>query len=148
MGITVSKYSDISTNDLVARFCSNEIICPNDPFWNQFLAFNIQIPTNPWVIFIYIFCSHCWDKSKFSYFVNFCFLVYFISSSQKHPKYYVSHTLRNVWACWVDSSLTLFLLEYKYTNIWFLCLEIELTTSTFIVKCYAMSFCLLFFVSH
>lgn len=47
MGITVSKYSDISTNDLVARFCSNEIICPNDPFWNQFLAFNIQIPTNP-----------------------------------------------------------------------------------------------------
>ncbi|CAH0716886.1 unnamed protein product, partial [Brenthis ino] len=46
MGITVSKYSDISTNELVARFCSNEIICPNDPFWNQLLAFNIQIPTN------------------------------------------------------------------------------------------------------
>ncbi|XP_046974859.1 dymeclin [Vanessa cardui] len=46
MGIAVTKYSDISTNELVARFCSNEIICPNDPFWNQLLAFNIQIPTN------------------------------------------------------------------------------------------------------
>nr|XP_026483757.1 dymeclin isoform X2 [Vanessa tameamea] len=46
MGIAVTKYSDISTNELVARFCSNEIICPNDPFWNQLLAFNIQIPSN------------------------------------------------------------------------------------------------------
>ncbi|XP_045457688.1 dymeclin [Melitaea cinxia] len=46
MGIAVTKYSDISTNELVERFCSNEIICPNDPFWNQLLAFNIQIPTN------------------------------------------------------------------------------------------------------
>ncbi|CAH2084173.1 unnamed protein product [Euphydryas editha] len=46
MGIAVTKYSDISTNELVERFCSNEIICPNDPFWNQLLAFNIQIPAN------------------------------------------------------------------------------------------------------
>ncbi|XP_045508193.1 dymeclin [Colias croceus] len=46
MGISVSRYSDISTNEVVAKFCSNEVICPNDPFWNQLLAFNIQLPTN------------------------------------------------------------------------------------------------------
>ncbi|CAG9573708.1 unnamed protein product [Danaus chrysippus] len=46
MGIAVSKYSDISSNELVAKFCSKEVICPNDPFWNQLLSFNIQIPTN------------------------------------------------------------------------------------------------------
>ncbi|XP_041988620.1 dymeclin [Aricia agestis] len=44
MGVTISRYSDISTNELVARFCGNEIICPNDPFWNQLLAFNIVLP--------------------------------------------------------------------------------------------------------
>ncbi|XP_034838696.1 dymeclin [Maniola hyperantus] len=46
MGIAVSKYSDISNNELLARFCSNEVISPNDPFWNQLLAFNIQIPND------------------------------------------------------------------------------------------------------
>ncbi|XP_038217842.1 dymeclin [Zerene cesonia] len=46
MGISVSRYSDISNNEVVTRFCSTEAICPNDPFWNQLLAFNIQLPTN------------------------------------------------------------------------------------------------------
>ncbi|CAK1593414.1 unnamed protein product [Parnassius mnemosyne] len=46
MGVAISRYSDISTNELLARFCSSEIICPNDPFWNQLLAFNIQLPNN------------------------------------------------------------------------------------------------------
>ncbi|KPJ11022.1 Dymeclin [Papilio machaon] len=46
MGVAISRYSDISSNELLARFCSAEIICPNDPFWNQLLAFNIQLPNN------------------------------------------------------------------------------------------------------
>ncbi|CAK1548985.1 unnamed protein product [Leptosia nina] len=47
MGISVSRYSDITNNELVARFCSTDVISPNDPFWNQLLAFNIQLPLNP-----------------------------------------------------------------------------------------------------
>ncbi|XP_047524119.1 dymeclin [Pieris napi] len=46
MGISVSRYSDITNNELVIKFCSTEVICPNDPFWNQLLAFNIQLPAN------------------------------------------------------------------------------------------------------
>ncbi|XP_013136748.1 PREDICTED: dymeclin [Papilio polytes] len=46
MGVAISRYSDISSNELLDRFCSAEIICPNDPFWNQLLAFNIQLPND------------------------------------------------------------------------------------------------------
>ncbi|KAG6445221.1 dymeclin [Manduca sexta] len=46
MGVAVSHYSDMSSNELLVRFCSNEVICPNDPFWNQMLAFNIKPPSN------------------------------------------------------------------------------------------------------
>ncbi|CAG9794474.1 unnamed protein product [Diatraea saccharalis] len=46
MGVAISKYSEISSNELLARFCSAEVICPNDPFWNQMLAFNINPPAN------------------------------------------------------------------------------------------------------
>ncbi|XP_045490131.1 dymeclin [Pieris rapae] len=46
MGISVSRYSDITNNEFVTRFCSTEVICPNDPLWNQLLAFNIQLPAN------------------------------------------------------------------------------------------------------
>ncbi|XP_028033750.1 dymeclin isoform X1 [Bombyx mandarina] len=44
MGITVSQYSVLSSNEHLIKFCSSEIICPNDPFWNQMLAFNIKPP--------------------------------------------------------------------------------------------------------
>lgn len=46
MGVAISKYSEISSNELLARFCSAEVVCPNDPFWNQMLAFNINPPAN------------------------------------------------------------------------------------------------------
>ncbi|KAJ0170188.1 hypothetical protein K1T71_014116 [Dendrolimus kikuchii] len=46
MGVAVSRYSELSSNELLTRFCSSEIICPNDPFWNQMLAFNINPPNN------------------------------------------------------------------------------------------------------
>ncbi|XP_053621299.1 dymeclin [Plodia interpunctella] len=44
MGVAISRYSDLSSNELLTRFCSNEVICANDPFWNQLLAFNINPP--------------------------------------------------------------------------------------------------------
>ncbi|XP_072937606.1 dymeclin [Epargyreus clarus] len=44
MGVAISRYSDLSNNELLARFCSDEPICPNDPFWNQVLAYNITLP--------------------------------------------------------------------------------------------------------
>lgn len=44
MGVAISKYSELSSNELLMRFCSSEVICPNDPFWNQVLAFNINPP--------------------------------------------------------------------------------------------------------
>ncbi|RVE44984.1 hypothetical protein evm_010348 [Chilo suppressalis] len=46
MGVAISKYSEISSNELLARFCSDEVLCPNEPFWNQMLAFNINPPAN------------------------------------------------------------------------------------------------------
>ncbi|XP_063835597.1 dymeclin [Ostrinia nubilalis] len=46
MGVAVSKYSELTANELLARFCSSEVICANDPFWNQMLAFNINPPAN------------------------------------------------------------------------------------------------------
>ncbi|XP_052742858.1 dymeclin [Bicyclus anynana] len=57
MGIAVTKYSDISNNELLAKFCSNDVICPNDPFWNQLLAFNIQIPNDADEQLIFDTCS-------------------------------------------------------------------------------------------
>ncbi|XP_059058867.1 dymeclin [Achroia grisella] len=44
MGVAISRYSEISSNELLVRFCSQEVICANDPFWNQLLAFNINPP--------------------------------------------------------------------------------------------------------
>ncbi|KAL0809761.1 hypothetical protein ABMA28_011261 [Loxostege sticticalis] len=46
MGVAVSKYSELTTNEPLTRFCSGEVICANDPFWNQMLAFNINPPSN------------------------------------------------------------------------------------------------------
>ncbi|XP_022817240.1 dymeclin-like [Spodoptera litura] len=46
MGVAVSRYSELSSNELLMRFCSTEVICPNDPFWNQLLAFNINPPSS------------------------------------------------------------------------------------------------------
>lgn len=44
MGVSISKYSDLTTNELLVRFSSKEVICPNNPYWNQLLAFNIKAP--------------------------------------------------------------------------------------------------------
>ncbi|XP_026313683.1 dymeclin [Hyposmocoma kahamanoa] len=44
MGVAISRYTELLSNELLARFCSTEVICPNDPFWNQLLAFNITPP--------------------------------------------------------------------------------------------------------
>lgn len=46
MGIAVSRYSDLADNELLIRFCSTEVLCPNEPFWNQLLAFNINPPSS------------------------------------------------------------------------------------------------------
>ncbi|XP_049882633.1 dymeclin [Pectinophora gossypiella] len=46
MGVAISRYTELSANELLARFCSSEVICPNDPFWNQLLAFNITPPSS------------------------------------------------------------------------------------------------------
>nr|XP_049698841.1 dymeclin isoform X1 [Helicoverpa armigera] len=46
MGVAISRYSELSSNELLTRFCSSEVICPNDPFWNQLLAFNINPPSS------------------------------------------------------------------------------------------------------
>ncbi|XP_060808687.1 dymeclin [Amyelois transitella] len=45
MGVAISRYAELSSNELLARFCSSEVICANDPFWNQLLAFNINPPS-------------------------------------------------------------------------------------------------------
>ncbi|VVD00874.1 unnamed protein product, partial [Leptidea sinapis] len=46
MGISITRFSDITNNEVVEKFCSNEVICPNDPFWNKFLSFNVPLPSN------------------------------------------------------------------------------------------------------
>ncbi|KAJ2939348.1 hypothetical protein O0L34_g13445 [Tuta absoluta] len=46
MGVAISRYTELSSNELLTRFCSAEVICPNEPFWNQLLAFNITPPSS------------------------------------------------------------------------------------------------------
>ncbi|XP_073965031.1 dymeclin [Choristoneura fumiferana] len=46
MGVAISRYAELSTNELLERFVSPDIICPNDPFWNQMLSFNITPPSS------------------------------------------------------------------------------------------------------
>ncbi|KAJ3649162.1 hypothetical protein Zmor_020918 [Zophobas morio] len=44
MGTAVSKNLDLSTNEYLLKFVSNQPISQNDPFWNRFVAFNISPP--------------------------------------------------------------------------------------------------------
>lgn len=44
MGITQSRYEDLSKNVCLDQFCGTESIGPNDTFWNRFLSFNIRPP--------------------------------------------------------------------------------------------------------
>ena len=44
MGTTPSRYEDLSKNQYLEKFCSNECIQRNDSFWNSFLSYNIRPP--------------------------------------------------------------------------------------------------------
>ncbi|XP_017885103.1 dymeclin isoform X2 [Ceratina calcarata] len=44
MGATPSRYDDLSKNVHLERFCGKKSILPNDPFWNNFLSYNIRPP--------------------------------------------------------------------------------------------------------
>lgn len=46
MGLSVSRYSDLTNNEYLVKFCSKDVISSNDPFWNRFLSFNITPPKN------------------------------------------------------------------------------------------------------
>ncbi|XP_061726310.1 dymeclin isoform X1 [Cydia pomonella] len=46
MGVAISRYGELSNNELLERFVSPDIISPNDPFWNQMLSFNITPPSS------------------------------------------------------------------------------------------------------
>lgn len=45
MGIAISSNLDLSDNEHLLRFVDREPIVPNDPFWSQFLAYNITPAT-------------------------------------------------------------------------------------------------------
>lgn len=49
MGTSISKSADLTANEYLQKFCSNETISPNDPFWNRFLAFNVTPPITTYV---------------------------------------------------------------------------------------------------
>lgn len=44
MGTAISKNLDLSTNDYLLKFVSNQPISQNDPFWNRLVAFNMSPP--------------------------------------------------------------------------------------------------------
>ncbi|XP_012282641.1 dymeclin [Orussus abietinus] len=44
MGSTPSRYEDLSKNSYLERFCGKKSIPLNDPFWTQFLSFNVRPP--------------------------------------------------------------------------------------------------------
>lgn len=44
MGTAISKNLDLSTNEYLQKFVSDQVISLNDPFWNRFVAFNISPP--------------------------------------------------------------------------------------------------------
>lgn len=44
MGTTPSRYEDLSKNVHLEKFCGNEAIPPNDPFWSSFLSYNMRPP--------------------------------------------------------------------------------------------------------
>ena len=44
MGATPSRYNDLSKNTYLERFCGKKSILPNDPFWSNFLSYNMRPP--------------------------------------------------------------------------------------------------------
>lgn len=43
-GTSSSRYEDLAKNPFLERFCGNEYIPPNDPFWMKFLTYHIRPP--------------------------------------------------------------------------------------------------------
>ncbi|XP_015591669.1 dymeclin [Cephus cinctus] len=44
MGATSSQYEDLSKNPYLLKFSGKKPISPDDPFWNQFLSYNLRPP--------------------------------------------------------------------------------------------------------
>ncbi|XP_045122456.1 dymeclin-like [Portunus trituberculatus] len=44
MGAGSSSISQLASNEYLKRFVSEEVLTPNDPFWNQLLSFTFSIP--------------------------------------------------------------------------------------------------------